>query len=251
MTMEKKIDKKKLPQHIAIIMDGNGRWAQKHAFGRIIGHQKGTEAVRDIVRASCELGIKYLTLYAFSVENWIRPTQEVNALMLLLERYLRSELNEMLERDIRLVTIGNRSALPERINKSLKEVMEKTSHNRGMVLNLALSYSGRDEILRGINTLLTDMRLSKLPSEPITAEVFLSYLDTAALPDPDLLIRTSGEYRLSNFLLWQTAYTEFYFTEILWPDFGRDDLLEAIINYQQRERRFGLTSDQLPKVAPG
>lgn len=246
----KQIDTKNLPQHIAIIMDGNGRWAQKHAFGRIIGHQKGTEAVRDIVRACCEIGIKYLTLYAFSVENWIRPAQEVDALMVLLDKYLRSELKEMLERDIRLTTIGNRSALPERINKSLTEVMEKTAPNRGMVLNLALSYSGRDEILRGINALISDMLLGNLPDDLITNEIFTSYLDTAALPDPDLLIRTSGEYRLSNFLLWQTAYTEFYFTEVLWPDFGRDDLLKAIIDYQKRERRFGLTSDQLQKVEP-
>ncbi len=242
------IDLKKLPQHIAIIMDGNGRWAKKHALGRIVGHRKGAEAVRTTVRTCRELGIRYLTLYAFSVENWIRPVQEVEALMGLLENYLRTELEEMLSNDIRLITIGNSDALTEKIRESLFNVMDKTSHNNGMVLNLALSYGGRDEIVAAVNGLISDLRQGKFNEEKVTKEVFASYLYTAALPDPDLLIRTSGEYRLSNFLLWQIAYTEFYFTKVLWPDFGRDDLLDAIASFQKRERRYGLTSDQVQKV---
>jgi undecaprenyl diphosphate synthase len=242
------IDQKKLPRHVAIIMDGNGRWAQKHALGRIVGHQKGAEAVRATVEMCREIGIKFLTLYAFSVENWIRPTQEVDALMGLLENYLRSELNEMLDHNIRLTTIGNTEALQGRIKKTLQEVMNLTADNKGMVLNLALSYGSQDEIIRAVNGLIKDIRLGKLTDDEITKKLFASYLDTAGLPDPDLLIRTSGEYRLSNFLLWQMAYTEFYFTDVLWPDFGRNDLLEAIVSYQKRERRYGLTSDQLQKV---
>jgi undecaprenyl diphosphate synthase len=242
------IDKNKLPRHVAIIMDGNGRWAQKHALGRIVGHQKGAEAVRATVEMCREIGIKYLTLYAFSVENWIRPTQEVDALMGLLENYLRSELQEMLDHNIRLTTIGNTEALQGRIKRTLQEVMHLTADNQGMVLNLALSYGGQDEIVRAVNGLIKDIRLGKLTDDVVTKKLFASYLYTAGLPDPDLLIRTSGEYRLSNFLLWQMAYTEFYFTDVLWPDFGRVDLLEAIVSYQKRERRYGLTSDQLQKA---
>lgn len=244
----KDMDLKKLPAHIAIIMDGNGRWAQKHALGRIVGHQKGAEAVRNTVRTCREIGIKYLTLYAFSVENWIRPAQEVEALMHLLENYLRSEINEMLDNDIRLTAIGNTELLKEPIKKTLYEVMEITACNKGMVLNLALSYGARDEIIGAVNDLIRDIRLGKIDDGDITKERFSAYLDTVGLPDPDLLIRTSGEFRLSNFLLWQMAYTEFYFTDVLWPDFGRKDLLEAIACYQKRERRYGLTSDQLQRV---
>ena len=243
-----RIDINKLPQHIAIIMDGNGRWAQKHTLGRIVGHRKGAEAVRTTVKLCREIGIKYLTLYAFSVENWIRPAQEVEALMGLLENYLRAELKEMLDNDIRLITIGNTEALTGRIKQSLEDVIKKTSQNQGMVLNLALSHGGRDEIVAAVNNVIRDLRLGKLKEDVVTKELFASYLYTTHLPDPDLLIRTSGEYRLSNFLLWQTAYTEFYFTDVLWPDFGGDDLLEAIASYQKRERRYGLTSDQLQKV---
>jgi len=242
------LDRKKLPRHIAIIMDGNGRWAQKHALGRIVGHQKGAEAVRATVKICREIGIQYLTLYAFSVENWIRPTQEVDALMGLLESYLRSELKEMLEQNIRLTTIGNTEALRGRIKRTLREVMSRTADNQGMVLNLALSYGSQDEIITAVKDLIKDIRLGKRTEDEVTKKLFASYLYTAELPDPDLLIRTSGEYRLSNFLLWQMAYTEFYFTDVLWPDFGRDDLVEAIASYQKRERRYGLTSDQLPKV---
>lgn len=243
------VDFKRLPRHIAIIMDGNGRWAQKHALGRIVGYQKGAEAVRVTVKACREIGIKYLTLYTFSVENWIRPSHEVEALMNLLETYLHSEIEEMLEHGIRLTTIGNKDALKGSVKETLNDVMQKTAHNQAMILNLALSYGGRDEIIYALKELMRDMRIGKIKDEEeITKELFSSYLDTAGLPDPDLLIRTSGEYRLSNFLLWQMAYTEFYFTDVLWPDFRQDDLLDAIVSYQKRERRYGLTSDQLPKV---
>jgi undecaprenyl diphosphate synthase len=245
------IDYSKLPQHIAIIMDGNGRWAQKHSLGRIIGHQKGADAVRRTVETCREIGIRYLTLYAFSVENWIRPSQEVDALMNLLQTYLRSELNEMLDNNIRLTTIGNTEALKGPIKETLCEAMEMTAHNQGMVLNLALSYGGRDEIVHAVKDLIRDFGIRKMTYDDITKEIFSSYLYTTNLPDPDLLIRTSGEYRLSNFLLWQMAYTEFYFTDVLWPDFGKRDLLDAIISYQKRERRYGLTSDQLQKVDQG
>ncbi len=239
------LNSEKLPCHIAIIMDGNGRWAQKHTLGRISGHRKGAEAVRVAVRTCREIGIKYLTLYAFSVENWTRPAQEVNALMDLLEEYLRSELPEMVKNNIRVTTIGNVDALRDSIQGLLRDIMEKTSKNDGLVLNLALSYGGRDEIVEAVKKILGDCRKGRISPEGITKDSFSSYLYTSRMPDPDLLIRTSGEYRLSNFLLWQMAYTEFYFTDILWPDFQKEHLLEAIADYQQRERRYGLTSDQL------
>lgn len=248
--MMKQIDPNNLPLHIAIIMDGNGRWAKQHALGRIGGHQRGAETVRAIVRTCSEIGVKYLTLYAFSVENWIRPLEEVNALMGLLEKYLNSEVQEMLKQNIRLTVIGNIDSLKNRTRKILMDAKAKTSSNTGMVLNLALSYGGRDEILRAVNNLINDRIQGNLADVPVTAELFASYLDTAELPDPDLLIRTSGEYRVSNFLLWQMAYTEFYFTEVLWPDFGREELLSAIADYQRRERRYGLTSEQLKRANP-
>lgn len=239
------IDLQKLPGHIAIIMDGNGRWAQQHAIGRIAGHKKGAEAVRLTVRACREIGIKVLTLYAFSTENWLRPSGEVKALMRLLEEYLRSEIQEMLENGIRLTTIGDTEALKKPMKTILKETIAKTAHNHDMILNLALNYGGRDEIVGAVHDLLNDIRRGTLADQEVTKDLFSRYLDTAGLPDPDLLIRTSGEYRISNFLLWQSAYTEFYFTDVLWPDFNRDELFRAITEYQRRERRFGLTSDQI------
>jgi undecaprenyl diphosphate synthase len=239
------IDLQKLPGHIAIIMDGNGRWAQQHAMGRIAGHKKGAEAVRLTVRACREIGIKVLTLYAFSTENWLRPSGEVKALMRLLEEYLRSEIQEMLENGIRLTTIGDTEALKKPMKTILKETIAKTAHNHDMILNLALNYGGRDEIVGAVHDLLNDIRRGTLADQEVTKDLFSRYLDTAGLPDPDLLIRTSGEYRISNFLLWQSAYTEFYFTDVLWPDFNRDELFRAITEYQRRERRFGLTSDQI------
>ena len=239
------IDLQKLPGHIAIIMDGNGRWAQQHAMGRIAGHKKGAEAVRLTVRACREIGIKVLTLYAFSTENWLRPSGEVKALMRLLEEYLRSEIQEMLENGIRLTTIGDTEALKKPMKTILKETIAKTAHNHDMILNLALNYGGRDEIVGAVQDLLNDIRRGTLADQDVTKDLFSRYLDTTGLPDPDLLIRTSGEYRISNFLLWQSAYTEFYFTDVLWPDFNRDELFRAITEYQRRERRFGLTSDQI------
>jgi undecaprenyl diphosphate synthase len=239
------IDLQKLPGHIAIIMDGNGRWAQQHAMGRIAGHKKGAEAVRLTVRACREIGIKVLTLYAFSTENWLRPSGEVKALMRLLEEYLRSEIQEMLENGIRLTTIGDTEVLKKPMKTILKETIAKTAHNHDMILNLALNYGGRDEIVGAVHDLLNDIRRGTLADQEVTKDLFSRYLDTAGLPDPDLLIRTSGEYRISNFLLWQSAYTEFYYTDVLWPDFNRDELFRAITEYQRRERRFGLTSDQI------
>ena len=239
------IDLQKLPWHIAIIMDGNGRWAQQHAMGRIAGHKKGAEAVRLTVRACREIGIKVLTLYAFSTENWLRPSGEVKALMRLLEEYLRSEIQEMLENGIRLTTIGDTEALKKPMKTILRETIAKTAHNHDMILNLALNYGGRDEIVGAVHDLLNDIRRGTLADQEVTKDLFSRYLDTAGLPDPDLLIRTSGEYRISNFLLWQSAYTEFYYTDVLWPDFNRDELFRAITEYQRRERRFGLTSDQI------
>src|SRR5271157_5766564 len=243
----KKIDHSKLPHHIAIIMDGNGRWAEKHAFGRITGHKRGAKSVKIVVKACREIGIKYLTLYAFSVENWLRPREEVDALMDLLAKYLRSEFNEMLRNGIRLVTIGDIGSLSGPLRNMLEEAMLKTAHNNGMVLNLALSYGGRDEIVAAVKGILRDCQKDKITPEDLTKELFSKYLSTADIPDPDLLIRTSGEYRLSNFLLWQSAYTEFYFSDVLWPDFRRKHLIEAIAEFQRRERRFGLTSSQLEK----
>jgi undecaprenyl diphosphate synthase len=239
------IDLQKLPRHIAVIMDGNGRWARKHAMGRISGHQKGAEAVRTTVRTCREIGIKFLTLYAFSMENWLRPDNEVQALMRLLEEYLRSERREMLETGIRLTTIGSTENLKEPIKGILRETMKKTSQGREMTLNLALSYGGRDEIIAAIQKMIAAVHAGKLLPNEVSKDTFPDYLYTAGLPDPDLLIRTSGEYRISNFLLWQSAYTEFYFTDVLWPDFNRDELYKAIAEFQRRERRFGLTSDQI------
>ena len=242
-----RIIKEKLPRHIAVIMDGNGRWAKKNRLKRIKGHEKGAQSVRTVVKACRELGIQYLTLYAFSVENWQRPKNEVRALISLLETYLKSELNEMKETGIRLLTIGDTEKLPKTVRDALSRAIEETSENSGMVLNLALSYGGRDEIISAVKGILRDSKSTDIDEKTITKGFFSQYLYTANIPDPDLLIRTSGETRLSNFLLWQLAYTELYFTDVLWPDFSRDDLIEAIMNYQRRERRFGLISDQLSK----
>ena len=241
------IDKSSLPAHVAIIMDGNGRWAEKNALRRIAGHKAGAEAVRSVVTAAREIGIPYLTLYAFSVENWQRPNREVNALMRLLSEFLKKELSTMLENDIKLATIGNIDSLPKAVKQKLIDTVRLTAKNKGMVLTLALSYSGREEIMRAIRLILLDVQQGKLKSSDVTVENFSNYLYTSDMPDPDLVIRTSGEYRLSNFLTWQSAYTEFYFTDILWPDFRKENFLAAIADYQRRERRFGLTSEQLSK----
>jgi len=239
------IDKDRIPAHIAIIMDGNGRWAKQHSLGRVAGHKKGVEAVRNTVTACREIGVKYLTLYAFSAENWNRPSREVGALMRLLEKFLQLEIKTLQKNNIRLNAIGNLKSLPEGVLKTLNDVIDLTSANSAMTLILALSYGGRDEILDAVKRIARDCAAGKLDAASITKKIISDYLYTEGIPDPDLLIRTSGEYRISNFLLWQTAYTEFYFTDLLWPDFRKEDLFRAIADYQKRERRFGLTSDQL------
>jgi undecaprenyl diphosphate synthase len=240
------VDPNRLPHHIAIIMDGNGRWARRKSLSRINGHIKGVEAVRTVVTACREIGIRYLTLYAFSKENWKRPGEEIEALMDLLYQYLVDELAEMLENDIQLNAIGELETLPEQVHKKLVETMRKTRGGKGMTLTLALSYGGRAEIIQAVRSILSDLRNGKITrEEEIEVDSFSAHLWTKGLPDPDLLIRTSGEFRISNFLLWQVAYTEIYVTETLWPDFGKKELLEAIRDYQARERRFGLTSEQL------
>jgi undecaprenyl diphosphate synthase len=239
------IDKEKIPHHIAIIMDGNGRWAKKKSLNRISGHIKGVDAVREVVTACRELGIKVLTLYAFSMENWKRPKDEVKALMELLKTYLLKEAEEMVQNNIRLCAIGRLEDLPSDVQKTLRETMKKTNQCDGMILNLALSYGGRSEILYAVQGILSDLQNGKIKLQDLTPQRFSQYLWTRGIPDPDLLIRTSGEFRISNFLLWQVAYTELYVTETLWPDFDRRELLKAIADYQSRERRFGLTSEQL------
>jgi len=239
------IDKNKLPTHIAVIMDGNGRWARQHGKPRIFGHKNGVKAVRAITEASAELGIQYLTLYAFSTENWARPRTEVTALMGLLVETIRRELNTLNDNNIRLRAIGDTSKLPKSSQKALNEGINNTANNTGMTLVLALNYSSRQEITNATKRIAQDVALGTLAAEDITDDVMSRYMETSGIPDPELLIRTSGERRISNYLLWQIAYTELYFTEIFWPDFDKEHLYEALVNYQNRERRFGKTSDQL------
>ena len=237
------IDPQKLPKHVAIIMDGNGRWAKKRALNRVLGHEQGTESVRTIVRASRDIGIQWLTLYAFSEENWKRPKYEIDALMNILKRFLKSELNEMLENGIRFQTIGRIDKLPEDVQKLLYETIEKTSINNNMVLALALSYGGRQDIFDAILKIAKKLESGDIHPSDITENLISDSLYTAGMPDPDLLIRTSGEYRVSNFLLWQIAYTEIYITPTLWPDFRKEEYLLAIEEFQKRERRFGTTGE--------
>jgi undecaprenyl diphosphate synthase len=238
------IDPKKLPEHVAIIMDGNGRWAKNRGMTRVMGHQRGAEAVREIVRTSREIGIQWLTLYAFSEENWKRPKSEITALMKLLKRFLKSELKEMMENGIQLRTIGRTDKLPGDTRKVLRETIEITSSNRDMVLTLALSYGGRQEILDTILKISRKVENGSITSSDISEKLVSDLLYTADIPDPDLLIRTSGEHRISNFLLWQIAYSEIYVTNTLWPDFDKNEYLAAIMNFQKRERRFGATSNR-------
>jgi len=235
----------KLPQHVAIIMDGNGRWAKRRGLTRIVGHRKGIESVRDVVKTSRELGIKWLTLYAFSEENWKRPQYEIKALMNLLTRYLTTESKEMLDNGIRLLSIGQTEKLPAEVQRTLWQTIEKTAHNEEMNLTLALSYGGRQEIVWAVKNMLKDIEKATLNIKQITEERLSHYLYTSHIPDPDLLIRTSGEYRISNFLLWQIAYTEIFITPALWPDFHRERYMEALLDYQKRERRFGSTGEQI------
>jgi undecaprenyl diphosphate synthase len=238
-----KINVNTLPKHIAITMDGNGRWAKSKGQLRIFGHKNGVKAVRDTVEGAAEIGIEYLTLYAFSSENWSRPEKEVNALMTLLVSAINKEKKTLMDNNIRLSTIGDINKLPSKAQKELQEAIIKTKDNTRMNLVLALSYSGREEILNAVKNIIKD---GKEPGD-INEATFQQYLTTKSVPDPELLIRTSGEYRISNFLLWQIAYSELYFTDTLWPDFRRSDLYNAILNYQNRERRFGKTTEQLQK----
>lgn len=245
MGFKEKIILDKLPMHIAIIMDGNGRWASQHGHDRVFGHEHGVDAVRAAAEASAELGVQYLTLYAFSTENWNRPKYEVDSLMTLFVETIRREIETLNKNNIRLNAIGNLKSLPEENYNRLMETIDETSKNDRMVLTLAMSYSSRWEITEAVRRIIEKQKNQPYKAEDITQELFEQHLDTADLPDPELLIRTSGEMRISNFLMWQIAYAELYFTNKLWPDFTKEDLYEAIVDYQNRERRFGLTSDQI------
>jgi undecaprenyl diphosphate synthase len=245
MSFKEKIDTERLPKHIAIIMDGNGRWAKEKGKLRVFGHQNGVKAVRDTVEAAAEIGIEYLTLYAFSTENWKRPTFEVTALMELLVATINKETKTLMENDVRLNAFGDLKSLPSRCYKELMEAIDKTKDNKRLTLNLALSYSSRWELVHMSQLIAEKVKKNELKPEEINEDTINSLLCTAGMPDPELLIRTSGEHRISNFLLWQIAYSELYFTETFWPDFRREHLYQAIVDFQQRERRFGMTSEQV------
>ena len=239
------INSANIPNHIAIIMDGNGRWAEGKGLSRSKGHKEGLESVRDIVKASSTLGVKYLTLYAFSIENWKRPFAEVEVLMSLLEIYLKNEVDELHKNKVRIKTIGKFNSLPKTVQKLLLSAVEKTKNNTGLTLTLALSYGARWDIVRAVQLIALDVRRGNLSPEDINEDNFSQYLSTKDIPDPDLMIRTSGEFRLSNFLLWEVAYGEIYVSNLLFPQFRRNDLYEAIKSYSSRERRFGKTSAQI------
>ena len=247
MSFKEKLDLNKLPNHIAIIMDGNGRWAKKMGKPRTYGHKHGVTAVREAAESAAEIGVKYLTLYAFSTENWNRPKFEVDALMHLLLQTINKETKTLNKNKIRLNAIGNLESLPESIYRQLVQTMENTAGNDRMTLTLALSYSSRWEILEAVKNIAHDLADHRISPEDITSDYFSKHLPSFPLPEPELLIRTSGEYRVSNFLLWQIAYSELFFCQKFWPDFRKEDLYEAIYNYQHRERRFGKTSDQIKK----
>ncbi len=238
-----------MPQHVAVIMDGNGRWAKKKGALRIFGHRNAVQAVRDVTEGCGELGVKFLTLYAFSTENWKRPKEEVQGLMELLVNTVKQEINTLMENNVRLKTIGETSQLPQDCQENLAWAIDKTKNNSGLTLIMALSYSGRWEMTKAIKGLAADLETGKLKPAEINEQTIENYLETSGIPDPELLIRTSGEMRVSNFLLWQIAYTELFITPTLWPDFRKENLYEAIWSYQQRERRFGKTSEQLNPVS--
>ncbi|MFM1875375.1 MAG: hypothetical protein RL266_1112 [Bacteroidota bacterium] len=245
MAIDQRIDQSRLPQHVAVIMDGNGRWAKQRGKLRTFGHNKGVKAVRETVESAAEMGVKYLTLYAFSTENWNRPQFEVNALMTLLVKTINKETRTLTENNIRLNAIGQLNSLPKSCLKELNEAIEKTKGNTRMTLTLALSYSSKWELTEAVKAIAKNVKSGKLDAEAIDESVIDSHLCTLGIPDPELLIRTSGEHRISNFLLWQIAYAELYFTDKLWPDFDRADFEAAIIDYQGRERRFGKISEQV------
>ncbi len=240
-----RLNKNTIPEHVAIIMDGNGRWAANHGKARVFGHERGVESVRSVVEGAGEIGIKHLTLYAFSTENWNRPKDEVDALMGLLVHAIEMETKALNKNNVRLSTIGDINSMPTKVKEKLDGCISTLNSNTGLNLVLALSYSSKWEIVNAVKNLVHDAINKKIKPEIINNELFENYLNTAEIPDPELLIRTSGEYRISNFLLWQIAYSELYFTEKLWPDFRKDDLFEAVFDYQNRERRFGKTSEQL------
>ncbi len=245
MSLKEKIIKDRVPVHIAIIMDGNGRWAKKRGFVRTLGHEKGVDAVRETVEAATELGIRYLTLYAFSTENWNRPKYEIDALMKLLVKSVNKERKTFMDNNISLMAIGDLGNLPSKSYRELMKTIEDTSGNTGLRLVLALNYSSRWEIVEAARSLARKVSDGAMKADDINIDSFVSLLTTASIPDPELLIRTSGEYRVSNFLLWQIAYTELYFTPTLWPDFSKEEFYKAVVDYQGRERRFGMTSEQL------
>lgn len=245
MSFIDQIDKSRVPEHVAIIMDGNGRWAKKRGNQRIFGHKNGVKAVKAATEAAGEIGVKYLTLYAFSTENWNRPKSEVDALMSLLVETINSEMDTLLKNGIRVLTIGDQTRLPSDVQRKLNDVIVRTSDCKTITTVLALNYGSRLEISEAVKKIVSDAQQGKISPENISPDTISNYLQTASIPDPALLIRTSGELRLSNFLLWQMAYTELYFTPVLWPDFSKDDFFKAIIDFQKRERRFGKTSEQL------
>jgi undecaprenyl diphosphate synthase len=245
MSLEAKIDYTNIPKHIAVIMDGNGRWAKQQGQDRLFGHTSGVESVRSTIKVARELGIKFLTLYAFSTENWNRPKEEVDGLMDLLVQSIANEVDELNENGIRLITIGDETQLPRNCQEGLAGAREKTKDNNELTLILALNYSARWEIMEGLKKIAVEIENKKLTSEQVDEQLFESYLSTKNIPDPELLIRTSGENRVSNFLLWQIAYTEFHFTDVFWPEFRKEHFLKAILDYQARERRFGLVSEQI------
>ncbi len=241
----KEVNKDRIPQHVAIIMDGNGRWAEQHGLDRIFGHKEGVEAVRSVVEGAGEIGIQYLTLYAFSTENWNRPKDEVDALMGLLVRAIVAETENLHKNNVSLRAIGDLASMPVEVQQNLEGAITRTAENTGLRLVLALSYSGRWEIVEAVKKMANELKNAKIDKSELNEELIGKYLPTFGLPDPELLIRTGGEYRVSNFLLWQIAYTELYFTQKLWPDYRKEDLFEAVNDFQTRERRFGKTSEQI------
>lgn len=245
MSLKEQINTVKLPSHIAVIMDGNGRWARQRGLDRVFGHQQGVNAVRNVIEAAAEIGVRYLTLYAFSTENWGRPDEEVSALMSIMIQSLNKETETLIKNNIRMLTIGDVDRLADDVKERLDDTIRLTSGCTGLSLIVALSYSSRWEITEAARRLATDVKNGVLNIDSVDEERFGNYLSTAGIPDPDLMIRTSGEMRISNFLLWQLAYAELYITETLWPDFGKDNFYEAVIEYQRRERRFGKTSEQV------
>lgn len=247
MSLKNNIDKEKIPCHVAIIMDGNGRWAKKRGKMRVIGHKNGVLSVKKVVKAAAEIGVKYITLYTFSIENWNRPRNEIKALMSLLVSFINSEIENLMKNNIRFLTIGNINSLPVHVQEKINYAIKSTSNNTGLSLILALSYGAKQDIVNATQLIYNDTEKGVLSVSDVTEEIFSKYLSTVNMPYPELLIRTSGEYRISNFLLWEIAYTELYFTETLWPDFDKEEFYKAILDYQNRERRFGKISEQITK----